>query len=66
LAPILAFVLGYGWVVSGVYAVLAAYIIAKHRSNISRLLAGTERRFSLRGTRPSQDSEAEAENISGG
>ena len=36
---------GYGWPVSGFAAVVGLLVIARHRSNIARLRAGTENRF---------------------
>lgn len=47
--PVSAWILGTGnrWVVP-VGAVLAAFIVFNHRSNVARLLAGTENRFGRR------------------
>ena len=36
---------GYGWPVSGFAAIVGLLVIARHRSNIARLRAGTENRF---------------------
>jgi glycerol-3-phosphate acyltransferase PlsY len=36
---------GYGWPVSGFAVVAGLLVILRHRSNIARLLAGTENRF---------------------
>jgi glycerol-3-phosphate acyltransferase PlsY len=46
--PLGAVMLGYPWSSVGACAVVAATIVARHRENVSRLLAGTERRLGER------------------
>ena len=46
--PLGAVMLAYPWPSVGACAVVAAIIIARHRENIGRLLAGTERRLGER------------------
>jgi acyl phosphate:glycerol-3-phosphate acyltransferase len=46
--PALAAAVGYPWPVIAFAGAAAAAIVVLHRSNIKRLLAGTESRFSLR------------------
>ena len=46
--PVLAVVLGYPWPVIAFASVAAVAIVVLHRSNIRRLLAGTENRATLR------------------
>jgi glycerol-3-phosphate acyltransferase PlsY len=45
IAPIMAFVAGFGWEEIAFTAVLAVLIFWRHRSNIARLIAGTEPRI---------------------
>ncbi|WP_269537415.1 glycerol-3-phosphate 1-O-acyltransferase PlsY [Cerasicoccus fimbriatus] len=43
--PLLALMAGSDWLLIGFFAVLAVLIVVRHKSNIQRLLAGTENRF---------------------
>ena len=48
LAPVAALVLGNGWA-AGLYLLVAALVVYKHRENIGRLLKGEESRLSFGG-----------------
>ena len=43
--PLLALMAGSDWLLIGFFTVLAVLIVVRHKSNIQRLLAGTENRF---------------------
>lgn len=47
--PVAALALGYGGPAVGAAALVAAIVVARHRENLGRLLAGTERRLGERG-----------------
>ena len=53
LAPVAALVLGNGWA-AGLYLLVAALVVYKHRENIGRLLKGEESRLSFGGKPASQ------------
>lgn len=43
--PLLSLIFGKPWLLTGFFVLLAALIIIRHKSNIKRLLSGTESRF---------------------
>jgi acyl phosphate:glycerol-3-phosphate acyltransferase len=46
--PVLAFLLGRGSVAIWVAALVALFVVVRHRANVGRLLSGTERKFERR------------------
>jgi acyl phosphate:glycerol-3-phosphate acyltransferase len=50
--PLLAFLFRQGAIAMGVSGLVALFVIVRHRANIGRLLAGTEKRFERRREKP--------------
>jgi glycerol-3-phosphate acyltransferase PlsY len=50
--PIAAYLLGYSGAISGLAALVALLVVARHRSNLARILRGEERRWGATASRP--------------